>query len=237
MTRLDSTAASLASAVEALVSSDVDVADVLAHLVADCARQSGADACALMALDGRGELAMLAAESHRAVELEMLQIQRDAGPCIEVIESGVEVHVSGAAALRERWETVGEAVVEAGFEAVEAYPMRWRGAVLGGLNLFRTDPGAPPAGALGQAFADVATLVVVHAGAIEADEVRAHLHEAMSARAVVEQAKGVIAYRDGVDLGTAYARLLSRSEEAGTTLTRTALDVVAEAGGGTPVQE
>ena len=231
MTRLEPTAASLATAIEALVMPGLDVADVLANLVADCARDTSANACALLAVDGRGELSLLAAESHSAVELELLQIQGDAGPSVDVIVSGVPLHVAGADAVRERWGTVGDAVVDAGFQAVEAYPMRWRGAVLGGLNLFRADADGPVAGALAQAFADVATLVVVHAGAVEADEVKARLHEALSARAVVEQAKGVIAYREDVDLGTAYGLLLRRAESAGTLLSQTALDVVAEAVG------
>jgi hypothetical protein len=229
VTRLDPTAASLASAIGALVRSDLDVADVLAHLVADCARDTSAAACALLALDGQGELSLLAAESHRAVELELFQIQRESGPCVDVIASGEALEVAGEDAMRQRWEAVGERIVSAGFGAVEAYPMRWRGVVLGGLNLFRGDAEAPAAGALGQAFADVATLVVVNGGALGADEVEARLHEALSARAVVEQAKGVLAYREDVDLGTAYELLLRRAESAATPLTRTALDVVAEA--------
>jgi hypothetical protein len=227
-------AASFAAAIEAVVRAEPDVADVLAHLVADCAQVTSVDTCALMAMDFNGELSLLAAESHRAVEMEMLQIQRSAGPCVDVIDSGQPVHVAGAQALRDRWGEVGAAVVDSGFRAVEAYPMRWRGTVLGGLNLFRATEDQPALGAAAQAFADIATLVVVRSGAVDVDQVRARLHEALSARGIVEQAKGVLAYREGTDLGAAYASLLRRAESLGTPLTQTAQDVVAEATGNPP---
>jgi ANTAR domain len=232
---LEPTAASLAAAMEALVSSEPDVADILAHLVGDCAAATSSDACALMARDQHGELSLLAADSHRAAELEMLQIQRETGPCVDIMElGGGPLHVNGAAAIRGRWGNVGEAVVGAGFATVEAYPMRWRGSVLGGLNLFSSDPDRRASGALAQAYADIATLVVVQSGSVDADQVRARLHEALSARGIVEQAKGVIVYREGLDLAAAYDVLLRRAEASGRPLTQTALDVVAEAVEGRP---
>jgi ANTAR domain-containing protein/GAF domain-containing protein len=237
VTRLEPTAASLAAAMEALVLPDPDVADILAHLVADCARQTSVDACALMAVDNNGELSLLAAESHRAVEMEMLQIQREAGPCVDVLAEGAVIHVAGADAIRSRWPGVGDAIVDAGFHAVEGYPMRWRGQFLGGLNLFRNDAGQPRVGALAQAYADVATLVVVQTATVDSDQVHSRLHEALSARELVEQAKGVIAYREDIDLGAAYASLLRRAQATGTPLTQTSLDVVAEAVGTTPPTE
>jgi hypothetical protein len=225
----DRTAMSLAAAIEALVLPNPDIADILAHLVAEGARSTSADACALMASDVNGELSLLAAQSHSAVELEMLQIQREVGPCIDVIAEGLPVHAAGAETLRQRWGKVGDGIVDAGFGAVDGYPMRWRGTVLGGLNLFYADPDQPAAGAVAQAYADMATLVVVQATSVDSDQVRARLNEALSSRGVVEQAKGVIAYQERVDMGAAYASLLRRAEATGAGLTSTALEIVAEA--------
>jgi hypothetical protein len=232
VTRLEDAAASFAAAMAALVQPDPDVADLLAQLVADCARATGSDTSALMALDGHGELSLLAADSHRAVELELLQIQRDSGPCVDVVRTGQSLHVAGADALRARWPRIGDAMVEAGFGAVEAYPMRWSGATLGGLNLFRAAADQPAAGAMAQAYADIATLVVARSIAIDDDHVRAQLHEALRARAIVEQAKGVLAYRDDVDLSAAYASLKRRARSSGAPLTQVASDVVSEASQG-----
>jgi hypothetical protein len=228
MTAADTVAKAFADAVAALVG-EPDVADVLAHLVLDCAEVMEADAVALLARDQDGELSLLSASSHRATELELLQIQRSAGPCIDVIESNEAFSVSGARRIRERWPEVGRAIAEAGFESVEAYPMRWRGTVLGGLNVFRS--AAPPErhGAdVGQAFADIATLAVIYSMPVSADQAAARLHDALSARELVEQAKGVIAYLEGVDMSTAYDTLMRRAEDSGGTLTSTAAAVIAE---------
>lgn len=232
MSRLEAATASLASMLGALVSPPgPDVADLLAHLLSDFVATTGADAAALMALDSSGDLSLLAADSHRAVRMEMLQIQREHGPCVDVLESGQPLCVAGASRLVAQWGPLGNGIVEAGFEAVEAYPMRWRGAVLGGLNVFHTDPGASPEPVLGQAYADVATLSIVQSSAPGFDLVRSRMHEALSARSLVEQAKGVLAYREGIDLGSAYDALLRRADETSTPLTQTVLDIVSEASG------
>ena len=226
----EQTAAALASAIGALVAPEIDVADILVHLVVECRRAAGADAVALMVRGPDGALSLLTAESHQAEQLELLQIQDASGPCVDVLETGEALRVAGAQAVEERWGDVGAAIVRSGYEAVEAYPMRWRGATLGGLNMFFRDAGIASTPQLCQAFADISTIVVVQSGTVSADHVRARLHEALSARGLVEQAKGVIAYRDNVDMGAAYAALLQRAETEGTPLTQTALDVVQEAG-------
>ena len=61
-----------------------------------------------------------------------------------------------------RWGDVEAAIVDAGFGAVDACPMIWRGRVLGGLNVFRGhEPvAADGRGAVCQAFADVAPVVL-----------------------------------------------------------------------------
>jgi hypothetical protein len=219
-----------AHAVAALVG-EPDVADVLAHLVTDCAGVMNAHSVAILARDSSGELSLLAATSHRATEIEMLQVQRLSGPCIDVIDSGEALTLAGAARFRERWDRVGQAIVEAGFDGVESYPMRWRGTVLGGLNIFRTPAQTaahhpePGVGA-GQAFADIATLAVAHSMPVSTEQAAARLNEALVARELVEQAKGIIAYVNDVDLNTAYETLLRRAEQTGDSLTHAAESVV-----------
>jgi hypothetical protein len=220
-------AAAFADAASALVG-EPDVADILAHLVADCAEVMNADAVAILARDAIGELSLLVASSHRATELELLQIQRSVGPCVDVIDSDEALCVTGAAELEKRWQHVGTAITDAGFDAVEAYPMRWRGTVLGGLNVFRSRGSEGPDAATGQAFADIATLAVIYSMPISAEQAATRLHEALNARELVEQAKGVIAYVDDVDMSAAYDTLLRRAEDSGQSLTRAAAAVVGE---------
>jgi hypothetical protein len=216
-------------ALASLVGDPVDVADVLAHLVADCAEATGAVAVAILANDAIGGYALLAATSHRASELEMLQAQQRTGPCVEAVDERRAVTSDSAGDMVDRWGDVGLAMTAAGCTAVESLPMLWRGQAVGGLNIFHDAARPAPDPDLTQAYADVATLVVVHS-VVGHQQVRARIHDALAARTLIEQAKGVLAHAGQVDMETAYARLLSRAERDGVGLTETARDVVRRRG-------
>lgn len=228
MNRRTATAA-LADALGGLVAEKIDVTDMLAGLVADCAAVTGADAVALLVQDVDEELALLTASSHRAAEIEMLQIQGSRGPCLDCIDSGASVHAAGLGELSERWGRVGQGIFEAGFAALEAYPMRWHGVTFGGLNVFHADPAAAAHPEVGQAFADVATLVILQSLAVSREQLLTRLHEAVGAREVVEQAKGVLAYTHDLDLGSAYDELVRLSRLDGRSLTEVARTVLDDA--------
>jgi transcriptional regulator with GAF, ATPase, and Fis domain len=203
------------------------VSDVLAHLMTDCLGPMTAHAAAILVVDG-SELTLLCASTHRAAEIEMLQTQETQGPCIEAIDTGEVVSAVGEQALVDRWDRVGPAIYAAGYASVHAFPMRWHGQVLGGLNIFRTedDDQGEDTEQIGQAFADVATLVLVQATEVPVDQVAARVRDAVAARSVVEQAKGVLAYLHDLDMEQAYELLLHRSTEDHGSLTETALRVV-----------
>jgi transcriptional regulator with GAF, ATPase, and Fis domain len=219
-----------ADALSALVD-EHEVGDVLGRLVQDCARLYPADAVAVMVADAHGALELLSASSHRSQELELLQIQHSTGPCVDAIHENRLVTATGREDLEARWGEVGTAISEAGYHSVRAIPMHWRGRALGGLNVFLAADTRPAddAETVGQMFADAATLVVVQSTDVPADQVAARIHEAVSARATVEQAKGVLAYRHGVDMATAYELLTKAAEADSTALSETARRVVLQA--------
>ena len=228
MPRPATLASALTDAVSALVG-DPDVTDILHRIVNDCETVLSADAVAILVRDSTGELSLLSATSHQVADLELLQIQRSSGPCVEVLTTGEALSVSGVDQMVERWQDVGQAIANAGFESVEAFPLRWRGTALGGLNVFRASAPSSPVGAsTGQAFADVATLAIACSLPVSADEASQRLHAALNARELVEQAKGVLAYVEGVELAAAYDLLLQRAQERGQTLTRAAGAVIDE---------
>ncbi len=68
----------------ALVHED-QAGDILTQPGRDCAELLDADAVAILVRNGDRELTLLAATSHRAAELEMLQAQELRGPCVEVL--------------------------------------------------------------------------------------------------------------------------------------------------------
>ncbi len=104
----------------------------------------------------------------------------------------------------------------------------------GTADIARHDPHEidPATSALSQAFADVATLVVVQSTEIPSDQIAARVHVAIMARAQVEQAKGVLAYVRGIDMAAAYQELRALAEEQGRSLSETAVRVVQEQHGG-----
>ncbi len=88
--------------------------------------------------------------------------------------------------------------------------MRLRDQVIGALNLFRAAPGVfPPAEVrVGQALADVATISLLHErGMRRSDTLNEQLQTALNSRVVIEQAKGKLAERLGLDMNQAFSLL------------------------------
>jgi hypothetical protein len=215
----------LAAALGAMVSKH-DVTDVLARLMQDCLKVLPADAAAVLVSTPLAGLELLSASSHRAEELELLQIQHASGPCVEAVAANAILQVQGRDELMERWGEVGAAIAAAGYHGVQAYPMHWHGKAIGGLNVMVRDERIPPDPLVGQILADIATLVVVHAGDLSPDRALARVREAVEARAVIEQAKGVLAVELDAAPGETYDVLLQRAEKSGLGLAATAAQII-----------
>jgi GAF domain-containing protein len=223
-------AQALADAASALTG-DNDVTDMLARLVDDARGVLGAQAVGLLLLTESGDLELLSATSHRAAELEIFQIQHDAGPCVDAIRTGTVVSVSGTSEIRGRWPDTGPAIVDAGYSAVHAYPLRWHGRTLGAMNVFRDDarPQQASEDDAGQAFANIATIVIVQPGGLTRQQVTDRVQQALEARTLIERAKGVLAYTRDLDMSAAYDLLRALAADSGASLTAAAADVIARA--------
>jgi hypothetical protein len=219
------------AAVSAAMLDDHHPADVLSRLMQECMEPLSADSAAILVGEPGEDLRLLSASSHRAAEIELLQTQRSRGPCVEAISADEHVYAIGADTLVERWQEIGAAIRDAGFEAVHAFPMHWHGRVLGGFNIFRAaddEESVAETVRIGQAFADVATLVLAAVHEVSADQLAERVHETMAARSAVEQAKGVLAYLHRTNPEAAYDELVRLTRENGGSLTETALQVVRE---------
>lgn len=189
---------------------DFDVIDFL-HMLTDRSVQLlGASAAGVMLADPRGQLRLVAASSEAARLLEAFQLEGDEGPCLETIRTGQPVAVPDLNHAQQRWPRFAPAALRAGFTTVHALPMRLRDQVLGGLNLFRDQPGPFDAADLriGQALADTATIGLLHERNLRRSEVVGEqLQAALNSRVIIEQAKGKLAERLGQDMDTAFATL------------------------------
>ena len=175
----------LAKASAALVGT-TDIAGFLATLLTSSTEVLRMDAGGILVEDGDG-LDVLAASSHAAIELELHQAQLDEGPCIDAHTSGraVDAH---AADLLTRWPRFGRTMLDAGFSSVHASPLRWHGVALGAMGLFRRTDEAltPDEEIVAQAFADLATLLIVQTDRIDLDTVRQRVREVLTARIAIE---------------------------------------------------
>lgn len=208
-----------------------DVAGTLSRLLADCAKFTAAGAIGILVKDDGGRLDVLSATSHRAAELELYQLQHGSGPCVDAARDGHALLANTDADITTRWNTVGEAIVAAGFHAVYAVPLRWHGQLIGAMNAFHTDPGSldDEARQLTQAFADIATVVIVQSVDLTSNQLQDRIRAALAGRTVIEQAKGVLAHAMNLDMAAAYQQLVQRATGNDTTLTDIAAQVIQQA--------
>ncbi|CUR58837.1 conserved exported hypothetical protein [metagenome] len=218
------------AAANAAMVQGVDGASTVHMLLADCLALLGADTAGVLVRVDRG-LELMAATSHKAVELELYQAQVHDGPCVETIEKGESIAAAGEAELARRWPDFGRAMAAAGLETVLASPMRWHDRVLGGLNLFWTTSRTPSLEErdLAQAFADISTVALMQSSATDdPDAVAQRLHAALHGRVVIERAKGVLAQTDGLEMDEAFARLVEISDLTTRPLSQVAQEVLDE---------
>ncbi|WP_261555714.1 GAF and ANTAR domain-containing protein [Frankia tisae] len=207
-----------------------DVVDLLDGLTADCARLLDVDSAGLLLADPYGTLHMVAASSERTRNLELLQLQRDQGPCLDCYRGGAPVSVADLSTATARWPRFVAAATQAGFASVHALPMRLRDTVLGALGLFGTQVGTLNDDdlSLGQALAHVASVAIVQDKAVtDQAAINEQLKGALSSRVVLEQAKGFLAQRGGLEMDEAFGRLRTYARDHNLRLTDVARAIVA----------
>ncbi len=187
-----------------------DLVELLSGLTADSAQLLDVASAGLLLADKRGVLHVMAASSEGTRNLELFQVQRDDGPCLDCYRSGSAVSVADLSSEAGRWPQFVPAAKAAGISSVHAIPMRLLDDVLGALGLFGSGVGALNEDdlSLGQALAHVASVALV-AGQALADKntVVEQLQNALNSRVIVEQAKGFLAHRGALDMDQAFARL------------------------------
>jgi len=191
---------------------DFDVVELLTLLADRCVDVLDVGAAGLMLVAPDGDLRVMASSSEAMRLLELFELQSHEGPCLDCYLSGQPVVNQDLAVANSRWPRFAPEALAAGFHSVHALPMRLRGTVIGALNLFHVEPGEMRDIDVeaAQALADVATIAVLqHRAALEAQVLNEQLHYALNSRIVIEQAKGMIAERGGLDMEQAFSALRS----------------------------
>lgn len=209
---------------------DFDLVDLLGDLVQRCTALLDVQSAGLLLVDPAGSLQLLTATSVVTRDLEVFQLQRDEGPCLDAFAAGEVVRVPDLSREGDRWPHFAAAAIEAGLLSVHAVPMRAAGATVGVMGLFGTAVGDLNSAdlALAQALAHLATVAIVHQSYPAPDVVAERLHSAFAARTVVEQARGLVCARLGVGGDEALDLLRLQARASGRHLSDVARDVMAD---------
>ena len=189
---------------------DFDVVELLTRLADRCVDVLNVGAAGLMLAGPDGELRVMASSSEAMRVLELFELQSEEGPCLDCYRSGKPVMNQDLARANSRWPRFAAEALASGFQSVQALPMHLRGTVLGALNLFHVDAGEMEVDDVeaAQALADVATIAILqHRATLEAQVVNQQLQNALNSRVVIEQAKGMVAERQNLNMQQAFSAL------------------------------
>jgi GAF domain-containing protein len=179
--------------------------------------------------DQRGNLRVVAYTDESARLLELFELQKAEGPCLDCFATGQVIANVDLTASRSRWPVFTEAALGSGFAYSHALPLRLRRQVVGALNLFTVERRALTDDhlAVAQGMADIATISLLHERALRDQFVLAEqLQTALHSRIVIEQAKGVLSARAAISVSEAFRRLRTHARRTGEQLTTVAEAVV-----------
>jgi GAF domain-containing protein len=201
---------------------DYDVVDLLTGLTDRCVHVLGAAAAGVMLASPSGELRLVASSSEAMRVLELFELQAKEGPCLDAFRTGERVEHEDLTAGTGRWPRFSTVASEAGFQSALALPLRLRDTIIGALNLVSVEqtPMNEADVLVARAFADLATISVLQQrAATESQQVNEQLSHALTSRIVIEQAKGVVFERAGIDMSEAFTRLRSYARSHNVRLT------------------
>jgi transcriptional regulator with GAF, ATPase, and Fis domain len=208
---------------------EFDVVDFLQTLTERCVELIDTDAAGLMLDDQRGNLRVIAYTDESTRLLELFELQKAEGPCLDCFATGQVIANVDLTASRSRWPVFTEAALGSGFAYSHALPLRLRRQVVGALNLFTVERAELTADhlAVAQGMADIATIGLLHERALRDQVVLAEqLQTALHSRIVIEQAKGVLSARAAISVGEAFTRMRTHARRTGEPLTTVAEAVV-----------
>lgn len=213
---------------------DFDVVELLTLLTDRSVQLLGVDAAGLLLLAPEGDLRVMASSNDTVRMLELIELQAQEGPCLDAYRGAAPIVNQRLAAAQDRWPRFAPEARRAGFAAVHAVPLRLRGTVLGALSLFSADEAAQPLAEAdvhaAQALADVATIAVLqHRAVFEAQLLNEQLNNALNTRVVIEQAKGMVAERAGLDMDLAFVALRGYARDHNLRLADVARSVISGA--------
>jgi len=181
-----------------------------------------------MAKEGR--LRFVTAVSKASGEVEGHQEEEQAGPCRDAYDTGQVIRVRDVREESGRWPEFSANAVRLCVAGVAGIPMRLADEIIGVLNLYSQEPRewSDEDIAVAGVLADVATSYVVNASKLrQQEQLSEQLREALQSRVVIEQAKGITAYKHAISVDQAYQLMRSHARSNNASLRLVAEAIVA----------
>jgi GAF domain-containing protein len=219
------------AALSRLATGNLDLRDVLTR-VAEFAVAAipGADGAGLTLLEA-GHSDTIVATAAFVAEVDAIQYAIEEGPCITAAREGRTVR-SGALGDDTQWPRFGPRVQRLGVHSVLSLPLLAPGGVVGAMNVYAHPVNSfdDHAVVIGELFAGPAAIAVQNAQVLAQTKRLAHqLQAALTSRAVIDQALGILMSRTGSTAEQAFDRLRDRSQSDNVKLRDVAQRVVDEA--------
>lgn len=190
----------------------------------------GADGAGLTLLEQeRPQTVISTADFVRTVD--DIQYALDEGPCVSAVRAG-HTFVSGNLGGEPQWPRFGPRVGRLGVHSALSLPLLLPDGVVGALNVYahRRDAFDGSAVRLGETFAGPAAVSAANAQLLaRAERLAGQLTEALSSRAEIDQALGIVMSRTGGTAAEAFDRLRAQSQSRSMKLADVARELLADA--------
>jgi GAF domain-containing protein len=143
-----------------------------------------------------------------------VQYRLGEGPCLLAVATG-ETQTSGSLGGEARWPRFGPRIGRMGVHSVLSLPLLLPDRVVGALNVYAHPKDAFDASSvrIGELFARPAAVSVYNAQVLAQSQLlAAQLRDALTNRAVIDQALGIVMSRTGAGPEEAFERLRTRSQ-------------------------
>jgi GAF domain-containing protein len=184
--------------------------------VAETAGLFGVDGAGLMLVDGDGVLRSSTVSDRPGGMLEVLQEQFGEGPCVDAFLKDAPV-LAGDLAADQRWPSVGPLAAEHGVRAVLGVPIDLRDGPMGTLNVYAAHPRGWDDSEVAAIQAYTRVIASLLRSAVQAHvsgRSATQLQQALDSRSLIEQAKGVLMERRGLDQQAAFELLRTRARSS-----------------------
>jgi GAF domain-containing protein len=210
---------------------DTTMGDTL-HRVSELATEAleGADFAGITLKTDKGPQTSVFTDP-KSPEIDQSQYDTGVGPCLDAMRHNA-VYRIGDTSSDTQWEPFSRAALAHGILTTLSVPLTAGTKPVGALNLYARESGTfdDPAPEHALAFGELSGIVLTNAqaywGAFELSE---QLQEAMTSRAVIEQAKGILMGASRTTAEEAFDMLVSASQRTNVKLRDVAREIVERA--------